>query len=119
MAVSGEFLDFACELFSGLGPVRSRRMFGGAGLYASEVMFALVSDDVIYLKGDDALARELEAHGCGPFMFTPKTGEPQPMRYWRLPEEALDDEETARLWGRRALDVALNAKRAKGGVDKN
>ncbi|MEQ8432774.1 MAG: TfoX/Sxy family protein [Oceanicaulis sp.] len=114
MAVSGEFLDFACELFSGLGPVRFRRMFGGAGLYASEVMFALVADDVIYLKGDDALAGELEAQGCLPFMFIPKTGEPQPMRYWRLPEEALDDEETALAWGRRALDVALGAKREKG-----
>lgn len=115
MAVSGEFLDFACELFSGLGAVRFRRMFGGAGLYASEVMFALVADDVIYLKGDDVLAAALEARGCEPFMFTPKSGEPQPMRYWRLPEEALDDEETARLWGRRALDVALGAKRVKGG----
>lgn len=115
MAVSGEFLDFACELFSGLGPVRSKRMFGGAGLYAAEVMFALVADDVIYLKGDEALAADLEALGCGPFLFTPKAGEPQPMRYWRLPEEALDDEGTARVWGARALDVALRAKQRKGG----
>lgn len=111
MAVSGAFLEFACELFSGLGPVRSRRMFGGAGLYAEDVMFALVADDVIYLKGDDALAAELEAQGCGPFMFETKDGDAKPMRYWRLPEDALDDEETARGWGRRALDVALRAKR--------
>jgi DNA transformation protein len=111
MAVSGAFLEFACDLFSGLGPVRARRMFGGAGLYADGVMFALVADDVIHLKGDDALAVELEALGCGPFVFTPKAGDPQPMRYWRMPEDALDDEAEATRWGRRALDVAIKAKR--------
>ena len=111
MAVSTAFLDFACELFSGLGPVRSRRMFGGAGLYAEAVMFALVADDVIHLKGDGALAADLEARGCGPFIFRAKDGEPQPMRYWRLPEEAMADPEIAGEWGRRALDVALRAKR--------
>ncbi|MEQ8405396.1 MAG: TfoX/Sxy family protein [Oceanicaulis sp.] len=111
MAVSGEFLDFACDLFSGLGPVRSRRMFGGAGLYAEEVMFALVADDVIYLKSDEALAAELEARGCGPFIFETKDGGATPMRYWRLPEDALDEESAALFWGRRALGVAITAKR--------
>lgn len=70
MRVSAGFLDMACALFAAVGPVRARRMFGPAGLYAGEVMFALVADDVIYLKADDALAAELEALGCGPFVVT-------------------------------------------------
>ena len=113
MAVSGEFLDFACELFAGLGPVRRRRMFGGAGLYADEVMFALVADDAIYLKGDDALAADLEARGCGAFRFEARDGQAKTMRYWRLPEDALDDEDAAGDWARRALDIAFKAKRNK------
>ena len=37
------------ELFSAFGPVELHRLFGGAGLYADGVMFALISRDVIYL----------------------------------------------------------------------
>ncbi|XBQ15558.1 MAG: TfoX/Sxy family protein [Oceanicaulis sp.] len=111
MAVSAAFLDFACELFAPIGPTRPRRMFGGAGIYAHDLMFALVADDTIYLKADEALAADLEAEGCGPFIFTPKSGEPAQMNYWRLPEAALDDPELAERWGRRAFEVALRAKR--------
>lgn len=112
MSVSAQFLDFACELFAGLGPVRARRMFGGAGLYAEEVMFALVADDVIYLKADEALAADLAAQGCGPFIYDGgKSGKPHAMRYWRLPEAALDAPDLATSWARRALSVALAGKR--------
>jgi DNA transformation protein len=40
------------ELFAAFGSVTVRRMFGGAGIYAEETMFALVHDGVIYLKAD-------------------------------------------------------------------
>lgn len=112
MAPSPAFLDFACELLSGVGPVSARRMFGGAGLYADGMMFALVADDVIYLKADPALAEALEAEGCGPFVYDGgKSGKPHKMNYWRLPDAALDDAEIAESWARRALDVARAAKR--------
>lgn len=113
MAVTAAFLDFACEQFSGLGPVRYRRMFGGAGLYAHEVMFALVADDVIYIKAEGALAEDLAAQGCEPFLFTPKSGEPAAMGYRRLPEAAMDDRDEAAAWGRRALDLALSKKQKR------
>lgn len=112
MAPSAAFLDFACELFSGIGQVSARRMFGGAGLYAEGMMFALIADDVIYLKADPALAAALEAEGCGPFIYDGgKSGKAHQMNYWRLPDAALDDPEIAESWGRRALDVARAAKR--------
>lgn len=111
MAVSADFLEFACEVFCDLGAVRARRMFGGAGLYAHDVMFALVANDVIYLKAEGALADDLEAQGCERFLFTPKSGEAAPMNYRRLPESALDDPGEAAVWGRRALDLALSKKR--------
>lgn len=111
MAVSQDFMDFACELFSGLGPTRARRMFGGAGVYAHDVMFALIADDVIYIKADGALAEDLAAEGCELFVFTPKSGEPAEMGYRRLPEAAMDDPAEAAAWGRRALDLALSKKR--------
>ncbi len=105
------FHDFVVELFEELGPVRVRRMFGGAGVFAGDVMFALIADDVIYVKADDALRSELEAEGCEPFRYTrPSTGAQADMGYLSLPPSALDDPEEASAWGRRALDVALKRK---------
>lgn len=111
------FHDFVREVFAGLGPVQVRRMFGGAGVYADGVMFALLADEAIYIKADDALKAELEAEGCAPFLWTPRSGPRQgetvDMGYWRLPDAALDDPDLAAEWGRKALKVALARKSAK------
>lgn len=37
----------------GRGEIRSRRMFGGHGIYRDDLMFAIVADDVLYLKAED------------------------------------------------------------------
>ncbi len=111
MTVSQAFMDFACELFADLGPTRARRMFGGAGGYAHDVMFALIAEDVLYIRAEGALAEDLAAEGCEPFVFTPKSGAPIEMGYRRLPEAALDDRHEAVRWRRRALDLALSKKR--------
>jgi len=111
------FHDFVRELFDGMGGVQIKRMFGGAGVYAGGLMFALLADDAIYLKADDALKAALKEEGCGPFIWTPETGpragEKVEMGYWRLPDAALDDPELAAAWGRKALAVAKAKARAK------
>jgi DNA transformation protein len=112
MAQSDPFHAFVAELFAGLGPIRIRKMFGGAGVYAGAHMFALLADDVIYLKADDALQAKLAVEGSAPFVWEPtsgpKAGQKIEMGYWRLPETALDDAEEAALWGRAALALALS-----------
>ena len=100
----------ALDLLAGLGPVTSRRMFGGAGLYLDGVMFALIADEVLHLKADADLAAALAAEGSGPFVYVGK-GKPVTMSYWRLPEAALDDPETACAWAARALEAARAARR--------
>jgi DNA transformation protein len=115
MSESAADLAFAEDLFSGLGPVQARRMFGGAGLYADGVMFALVDQGRIYLKTDLALQVDLAAAGAVSWIYTercgPTAGIPQETSYWSLPEPALDDPEEACAWAQRALAVA-EAKRA-------
>jgi DNA transformation protein len=108
------FEDFVSELFVPLGPVTIRRMFGGAGVYAGGVMFALLADDTIYLKADAGLRRDLTAEGCQPFVWTrPGDGRAVDLGYVSLPSDALDNPEEASRWGRRALEIARAAKSAK------
>jgi DNA transformation protein len=98
-----------------MGHVDTRRMFGGAGLYAGKIMFGLIDDGRIYLKTDAALMADLKAAGAAPWIYTerqgPKSGIPVETSYWCLPESAVDEPEEACAWGRRALDVA-EAKKA-------
>ena len=39
-------------LLAGLGPLSSRPMFGGHGLYCGGVFFGFVLDDTLYLRAD-------------------------------------------------------------------
>lgn len=107
------FHEYVMELFEPLGQVTIRRMFGGAGVYAGGVMFALLADEEIYLKVDDALKARLEAEGSEPFVFNFKDGKSGTMNYYRMPSGAMDNAEDASDWGRAALDVALKAKAGK------
>jgi len=117
MSETAAALAFAVDLFSDMGRVEARRMFGGAGLYAGGVMFGLVDDDVIFLKVDETLRADLAAAGAHPWIYTerkgPRAGIPQETSYWSLPEPALDDPQEACAWGLRSLAVAQAIKAAK------
>jgi DNA transformation protein len=100
------------------GPVAVRRMFGGAGLYADGVMFALASGGQIYLKADAASAAAFEREGCGPFEYATKTGKRAIMSYWRLPDRLYDDADELAQWARAAVAVALKAASAANKPNK-
>ena len=103
----------AAELFAGLGDIRLRAMFGGLGVYADGLFFALAAGDGLYLKGDDANESAFRAEGSHPFSYAGRDGEAHVMRYWRLPEAAFDDPDEALRWGRLGLEAARRAKTAK------
>ena len=108
------FHTYVEDLFANLGRIRIRKMFGGAGVYSGEDMFALIDKDQVYVKSDDALKESLQSEGGSPVEWTnPSTGKTIKMSYVSLPVNALDDRDEASAWGRKALDVAVQARRAK------
>jgi DNA transformation protein and related proteins len=110
MPVSPAYKAFVQDLLSEFGPVSIRNMFGGAGIYADGVMFAILVDDTLYLKTDALSARDFAAEGKGPFTYRAKGRAPVAMSYWEVPERLLDDPEELVAWARRAHAVALAAK---------
>ncbi|MFG1225838.1 TfoX/Sxy family protein [Xanthobacter wiegelii] len=105
--------DAIADLFAAFGPVAVRRMFGGAGLYADGLMFALWAGDTFYLKADAALAEDLKGRGSVPFSYVAKGVTRTMGGFWSVPEEALDDAEDLAALARRALFVAHAANEAK------
>jgi DNA transformation protein and related proteins len=116
MAVSEDYAAHVRELLSSLGEVRIKKMFGGAGVYAHDLMFGLIAGETLYLKVDDVTQEEFAAAGSEPFVFEMKGGASIAMRYWRLPDEAADDPQAAERWARLALDAALRARKPKKGA---
>ena len=61
------FVENLQEVFALFGTVTSRRMFGGFGVYHDGLMFALVADDVLYLKADEKSVGAFVGLGFGAF----------------------------------------------------
>ena len=73
MTISREYLQHVLEMLEPLGGIRSRRMFGGAGIYRDGTMFGLIADDELYLRTDDINRPDFEAEGAaGPTRRTRK-----------------------------------------------
>jgi DNA transformation protein len=114
VTVSPEYREYVAELFEGLGPIAIRRMFGGAGVFYDDVMFALIVDDTLYLKVDDSNRHDFEEAGSGPFTFEKKkTGRTMLTSYYELPETLFDDSDDMIAWARTSIDVALRADTKK------
>lgn len=106
--------DYIRDIFSAFGPVSVRRMFGGAGIYADGLMFALVADDVIYLKVDAQNDSHFEREQLPPFTYTARNGKRALMSYRRMPDRLYDDPEELAHWAREALAAARRAQKAPG-----
>jgi DNA transformation protein len=111
MPLRQAYLDYVLDQLKPLGPVQSRRMFGGAGVYLDGVIFAIIADDVLYLKVNEANRPDYEAAGMGPFQ--PYGDSSFVMSYYEVPAEVLEDVEQLVLWARKAL-AAARAKAVRG-----
>jgi DNA transformation protein len=107
--------DHIRELFSEFGPVSVRRMFGGAGIYADGLMFALVADDVIYLKADAGNEPDFEREKLPPFTYVAKNNKRAVMSYRRMPDRLYDDPEELARWAREALAAARRGQKPGSG----
>jgi len=87
-------------------------MFGGHGLYRDGRMFALVADDLLYLKADAQTQARFRAAGSAPFIYESATRRIE-MSYWSAPAEALENSSAMREWCQLAYAAALRTAAAK------
>lgn len=95
-----------------IGPVSAKTMFGGHGVFIDALMFALVFDNVLYLKADNNTVRDFKEKGLEAFTYNKKDKEFK-MSYYQAPEEILDDIEEMNVWANKAYGVALRVASKK------
>lgn len=110
--MSDDFIDYVMELFGPFGTVGARRMFGGHGVYLDGLMFAIVSEDTLYLKADDMNRIEFAQAGCEIFSYARK-GKRATISFYRAPEDAMESPELMLPWARTAYAAALRANAKK------
>lgn len=110
MAVSDSYRVFVLEQLGRVAPVTGKPMFGGIGIYAEGLFFALISEDRLYFKVDDATRPDFERLGMEPFR---PFGEDSAMGYYEVPADVVEDAAQLAPWMKKAIDVAAKAKRGK------
>ena len=112
MAVNPSYREFVLDQLGRVANgIRGRGMFGGVGIYAGDLFFALIGDDSLYLKVDDSNRGDFEKAGMGPFLPFGEGGEV--MQYYEIPADVLEEPDKLRPWVEKSIAVAKRAKSAK------
>ena len=107
MAVSATYRDFVLEQLGRVTSVTGKSMFGGVGLYASGLFFALIAEDRLYFKVNDSTRPDFERLSREPFR---PFGEDSALGYYEVPADVLEDKVQLADWMKKAIDVAAKSK---------
>ncbi len=105
MAITDEQIEMVLDLFSELGPLTQRKMFGGTVFYSEGQIFAaMMSDGRLQLKGAGDMVEVFSAEGWERWTYSREGSDKvTAMPYWLMPDDLLDDPEAACVWARRVL----------------
>jgi DNA transformation protein len=112
-----EYVAHIVDLLQLIGPVESKSMFGGFGMFLEGLIFGLVAGNELYLKVDTQNLQDYEDLGLQAFSFE-KNDRQFKMSYYQAPEEAMEDAELLSDWASNAYCAAMRAAAKKGGKRK-
>lgn len=112
-----EYVSHIVDLLQLLGPVESKSMFGGFGVFLEGLMFGLVANNELYLKVDEENRQDYDDLGLQAFSYA-KKGKEFKMSYYQAPVEAMEDAELLSTWASKAYGAAMRAAAKKGSKRK-
>ncbi|MDW5415415.1 TfoX/Sxy family protein [Iodobacter sp. CM08] len=110
MAKRNQYVEYLLEQLADLGTLRAKAMFGGYGFYCDEIFFAIVVNDILYIKADAQSKEEFTRLGLAPFSYHKKDGTPQSMAYYPPPDTALEEPEEMIIWAKKGIAAALRQR---------
>lgn len=109
MVRRSEFANYVVDQLMFVPGLRVRAMFGGYGVYQNDHMFAIIVNDMLYLKSDAMVQREFEEKGLAPFTYVAR-GKSVSLRYYEAPSEVFDESESMRIWVEKALGASIRQR---------
>ena len=103
-SMTNGYTQFVLDQLAGLGQLRVRRMFGGAGIYCDETFFAIAYHETLYLKVDDINRALFLQAGCA--AFKPFPNRSTTLQYYAVPAAVLEESHLLCDWARGALAAA-------------
>lgn len=108
MAASQEFTEYILHQLSQSGDIRSRKMFGGVGIYLDNVFCAIIgSSNTFYLRVGDSNIDMFKQAGMRRFPSSKGAGMP----YYEVPDSVTEDMDELTRWAQAATQAAILAKK--------
>src|ERR1700757_3623127 len=114
MVASDSFAEFLREQLVPLGRITMRRMFGKTGVFCDGVMFAMVTDNMLYLRVDEQNRKAFQEAASSPPLNYAKGGSTIDLSFWRAPERLFDEPDELVEWARVALAAARRVAAKRG-----
>jgi DNA transformation protein len=113
MAVSASYLEYVLEqLGHSRHDIAHKRMFGGVGIYAGERFVAVIDNDRLFLKVDDANRPDFDREEMPPFQ--PFGDGTKPMTGYReAPAHVLEHRDELARWVEKSWNAAGEKKTKK------
>ncbi len=96
-------------MFSAVGRVSARRIFGGHGLKCEGLGIRLIAFDTLDLKVDAPTVAAFEKAGEVPFRYETAPGKFNEMSYWMVSPDAMESAAEMTHWARLARAASLRA----------
>ncbi len=110
MAVSESFLNYVRELLEPLGNLEEQRFFSGRAFRQDGVQFAMIMGGTMYFVVDDRTRPKYQDAGSEPFSYDKKGGTVDVRKYYRVPDDVLDDADAIVDWAVEAIQSARAMK---------
>lgn len=108
MTVSENFIEYVLDQLSQLDGLSTRKMFGGVAIYRYGIVFALVGNDVVYLKVDENTKEKYIELGAE--AFRPFPNRPVVKSYYEVPLNVLENSEKFIEWAEESLSIQKKNK---------
>ncbi len=102
MSTAPTLVETILQLLSGIGELRTRKMFGGVYIYCNDLFIATVHDNTLYFKANENTANEFTARKLKPFSYPTPSGTVT-LQYYQAPEETLENKAQMKFWASKAL----------------
>lgn len=105
--MSEHLFEYMQDVLKSQGKLSTKRLFSGKAVYLNGIIFAIIFNEIIYLKVDETLSKELVSQSLKPFTYQRKD-KTIALSYVEAPGDIYDDEEAALYWFKRTYQTTLS-----------